>query len=118
MPYWYTGPMEAQGHSVLRAARERHGITQAQLALRAGVSQAAISRLERGDRSLTVEALDRLLMVMGERLELHSSRLPRRYDPVHHAAEARLSPAQRLERAFSWTAFNDELLRAGRAARS
>ena len=82
------------------------------------MSQAAISRLERGDRSLTVEALARLLLVMGEQLELQTTQLARRYDPVHLAAEARLTPAERLERAFAWTGFNDELQRAGRKARS
>jgi transcriptional regulator with XRE-family HTH domain len=104
--------------AVLREARGRAGITQGELALRAGMSQAAISRLERGDRSLTVEALEGLLLVMGEQLKLDTAPLPRRYDPVHLAAEARLTPAERLERAFAWTAFNDELLRAGREARS
>jgi len=104
--------------ALLREARERAGITQSELALRAGVSQGAVSRLERGDRSLTVEMLRRLLLVMGEELELRSAPLPRRYDPAHLSAEARLTPAERLERAFAWTAFNEELLHAGRKARS
>jgi transcriptional regulator with XRE-family HTH domain len=82
------------------------------------MSQASISRLERGDRSLTLQVLERLLLVMGERLELRAVPLPRRYDPVHFAAEARLAPAERLERALAWSKFNDELLRAGRRARS
>lgn len=103
---------------ILRKARERAGITQQELAVRSGMSQAAISRLERGDRSLTVEGLERLLLAMGMRLELRTEPLPRRYDPAHLAAEARLTPGQRLERAFEWARFNDELLRAGREARS
>lgn len=103
---------------LLRQAREQAGITQSDLALRAGMSQAAISRLERGERALTVEGLERLLLLMGMRLELQAAPLPRRYDTKHLAAEARLTPGQRLERAFAWTSFNDELLRAGREARS
>lgn len=117
MPTWY-GCCMTSACSLLREARQRAGITQRELADRVGVSQAAVSRLERGDRSLTVEALERLLLVMGEQLELRATQLPRRYDPVHFAAEARLTPGQRLERAFAWAGFNDELLRAGRAARS
>jgi transcriptional regulator with XRE-family HTH domain len=109
--------MEPAG-TVLREARKRAGITQKALALRTGVSQAAISRLERGDRSLTVETLERLLLAMGVQLELRTAPLPKRYDPRHLAAEAQLTPGERLERAFAWTGFNDELLRAGRKARS
>lgn len=103
---------------VLLEARKQAGITQRELAVRSGVTQAAISRLERGDRSLTVQGLERLLLVMGMELEFRAAPLPRRYDPAHLAAEARLTPGQRLERAFAWTQFNDELLRAGRKARA
>ena len=109
--------MQSAG-TLLREARERAGITQQTLALRAGVSQAAISRLERGDRSLTLETLERLLLALAEQLELRTMPLPRRYDPRHLAAEARLTPGERLERSFAWTGFNDDLLRAGRKARS
>ena len=117
MPYRYIGRMASSG-SLVRDARERSGITQAQLAIRAGVSQAAISRLETSERAVSLETLTRLLLVMGEQLELGVTRLAGRYDPAHLAAEARLSPAQRLERSFGWAQFNDELLRAGRATRS
>lgn len=116
MPVWYSPDVSAS--KLLREARVRAGLTQRDLAIRAGLSQPAISRLERGDRSLTVETLERLLLLMGERLELRTSTLSRRYDQAHLAAEARLTPGERLERAFAWTRFNDELLRAGRKARS
>ena len=55
---------------LLRQVRRRHGLTQRQLAARARTSQAAISRLERGLVSPTVETLERLLDLMGEELEL------------------------------------------------
>ncbi|MEA2266741.1 MAG: hypothetical protein QOE27_2324 [Solirubrobacteraceae bacterium] len=115
---WYSQPMDDATGRILRATRERRGITQAELALRTGVSQATISRVERGERGLSLEGLDRLLRALGEQLEVRTTPLPRRYDPVHRAAEARLTPAERLERAFAWTAFNDAVLRGGRAARS
>jgi predicted transcriptional regulator len=55
---------------LLRDARRRHGLTQRQLAARARTSQAAISRLERGLVSPTVETLRQLLWLMNEELVL------------------------------------------------
>ena len=51
---------------LLRKARARHGISQRRLALRAGTSQDAISRIERGVESPTLERLAHLLMMLGE----------------------------------------------------
>jgi len=101
---------------LIRATRRRHGLSQRRLALRAGSTQAAISRLERDELSPSVETLDRLLLSMGERLSLGVQRLPGDHDPVHLAAERRLSPDTRLARAFEWARFNNELL--GTARRS
>jgi transcriptional regulator with XRE-family HTH domain len=55
---------------LLREARERHGLTQKQLAIRARTSQAAISRIERGLVSPTVETLEKLLAMVNEELVL------------------------------------------------
>jgi DNA-binding XRE family transcriptional regulator len=55
---------------LLRDARRRHGLTQRQLAARARTSQAAISRIERGVVSPSVDTLAELLWLMNERLEL------------------------------------------------
>lgn len=95
----------------------RRGLTQGQLAVRAGTTQTAISRLERGQRSPTVETLRRLLLVMGEDLELGSRPLRGEHDPAHLHAERGLTPAQRVERAFAWMRLNAALRRAGRRAR-
>jgi transcriptional regulator with XRE-family HTH domain len=102
---------------LLRSVRLRRGLTQAELALRAGTTQTAISRLERGDRSPSVETLRRLLVVMGEDLDLRTRRLEGEHDPAHLRAERALSPAARLERAFKWMRFNAALSAAGRRAR-
>jgi len=59
----------------LRDARIRHGLGQADLARLAGTSQAAISRVERGLVSPTLETLDRLFGAMGETLSLSSLEL-------------------------------------------
>ena len=50
------------------------------LAARAGTSQPAVSRYESGASSPSVETLDRLLAVMGARLDLVAEGAPRRLD--------------------------------------
>ena len=65
---------------LLREARERAHLTQAELAARAGTSQPAISRYEAATASPSVETLDRLLASMGARLELSVTPAPRNLD--------------------------------------
>jgi transcriptional regulator with XRE-family HTH domain len=57
---------------LLRDARRRHGVTQAQLAARARTSQAAISRIERGVVSPSVATLASLLELLNEELVLEA----------------------------------------------
>jgi transcriptional regulator with XRE-family HTH domain len=45
---------------LIKRRRQRHGLSQRILALRAGTDQAAISRIERGDISPSVETVERL----------------------------------------------------------
>lgn len=106
-----------QAGELIRRTRERHGLSQAQLAVRAGTTQTAISRLERGQRSPTVQTLRRLLVVMGEDLILGTDPLEARHDAAHLRAERTLSPAQRLTRALDWMRLNAQLREAGRRAR-
>ena len=56
--------------SLIKAARRRHGLGQAELARRLGTSQPAISRIERDQISPTVETLERILNAMGEALRV------------------------------------------------
>lgn len=102
---------------MIRSVRLHRGLTQAQLARRAGTTQTVISRLERGDRSPSVETLSRLLVVMGEDLVLRTRPLKGDFDPKHLAAELARTPAERLERAFAWMKLNADVSAAGRAAR-
>lgn len=102
---------------LIRRTRESRGLSQKQLAVRAGSTQTAISRLERGQRSPTVRTLRRLLVVMGEDLTLASRPLEGTHDPAHLRAEQKLSPAQRLTRALEWMRLNAQLREAGRRAR-
>lgn len=99
---------------LVRSTRERHGLTQRQLAIRAGTHQAAISRIESGDESPTFDRVEQLIVAMGEQVVVGAEPLRHDCDPVHLAAERRLKPAQRLERAFAWSRFNRSLQGAAR----
>lgn len=102
---------------LIRTTRRRHGLSQQRLARRVGTRQSAISRLERGEISPTVETLDLLLNAMGERLELTGRPLERRYDPLHRRANAERTPAERLALAISWNRMAGRLAAAGHEAR-
>ena len=54
--------------SAVRAARLRSGVSQAELARRAGTSQPSIARLEKGQVSPTVISLDRIARALGSEL--------------------------------------------------
>lgn len=58
------------GNELVRAARQRAGLTQAELAARVGTTQSAIARLERGTTSLTLERASRLVRACGFDLEV------------------------------------------------
>jgi transcriptional regulator with XRE-family HTH domain len=98
--------------ALLREARTRQGISQRRLALRAGTSQDAISRIERGVESPTLERLAHLLMVLGERLELDTMPLVEA-----EAGVARLTVRERLREAASWNLVASKLEIAGAQAR-
>jgi transcriptional regulator with XRE-family HTH domain len=55
---------------LLKTVRRRRGLTQVQLAARAGTSQPVVSAYERGRRDPTFSTLRRLIEATGERLEL------------------------------------------------
>ena len=82
---------------ILRAARQRHGLSQEQLADRARTSQAAISRLERDIVSPSVETLSTLLDLMGERLDLVSRPIDYGHDRTLLRQNLRRTPAERID---------------------
>lgn len=55
---------------LVRNARKSAGLTQTELAERAGVTQSVIARLERGGGNPTFLTLERVLHAAGHRLEL------------------------------------------------
>jgi transcriptional regulator with XRE-family HTH domain len=97
---------------LLREARNRHGVSQRRLALRAGTSQDAISRIERGVESPTLERLANLLMVLGERLELDAAPLV-----DAEGGSPALSAAERLREAAAWNLLSTQMEMAGARAR-
>ena len=56
---------------VLREIREKLNLTQAEMAQRVGVKQPAISKLENGDRRLTLETLSEIITALGGEWELN-----------------------------------------------
>jgi transcriptional regulator with XRE-family HTH domain len=81
---------------LLREARRRHGLTQAQLAARASTSQAAISRIERGLVSPSVAMLARLLDLMGEELTLDARPIDYGIDKTLIRENLKRTPEERL----------------------
>lgn len=103
---------------LIKEARRRRRLSQHSLAIRAGTDQAAISRIERGEVSPTVETVERLLAAMGERLTLQSEPMERQHDPLHVRAALSRTPEERLALAISWNRLARRLADAGRQARA
>lgn len=62
--------MTADAAFLLQDERRRAGLTQGELAERAGLNQSTICRYESGEYPLTFGELDRLLRCLGRRLDL------------------------------------------------
>src|SRR4051812_42113407 len=75
--------------TLIRTARRRHGLTQAQLAARVGTSQPVISAYEHGSRDPSTATLRRIVAGTGERLELGlAARSADAITPPGHQAHA------------------------------
>lgn len=100
---------------LLRQRRLAHGVSQRELALRAGTRQATISRIENGREIPTTDRLAQLLTALGDRLELRAVPL----DPERPAADRRADQSKdmssRLEDGFALAGFASQL--AGQARR-
>jgi uncharacterized protein len=103
--------------SLLRDARRRAELTQAELARRLGISQAAVAKLERPRANPTIATLEGALRGTGQQLVLSTEPLKRGIDETLVFEQLRLSPEQRLaqlERMYEW---GRELTIAGAKAR-
>jgi transcriptional regulator with XRE-family HTH domain len=103
---------------LVSSTRKRLGLSQRRLALRAGTTQAVVSRIERGDVSPTFTTLRELMIAMGEEPVLSSRRLPTNWDPAHMTSTLERSPEQRLALALSWNRMAARLAASGQIARS
>lgn len=99
--------------TLIRERRERQHLSQRSLARRAGTTQAAVSRIERGLTTPTWETVSSLLLAMGYEPELSTRRLSGRFDSIHLAALRERTPAERLELAISANRLAGRLRRAG-----
>lgn len=113
----YCGVMSDDASSagaLISQIRRRRRLTQAELAIRAGTSQAAISRIERGLESPTVDRLNALLQVMGETLALSTEPMQPWADSADLARERAMTADERLEQGIQLAQFATELAAADR----
>lgn len=102
---------------IVREVRQRRGLSQRSLAIRAGTQQATISRIERGLESPSYERFEQLLLVMGERPVLRTEPLEHGLDESDLAEERARSPEERLSLSLSWNRMAGGFATAGERAR-
>lgn len=90
---------------LLREARRRNGVSQAVLATRAGTTQSAISRIESGRVSPSVDTLWELLYLLGEDLELSVPDRDSGIDLTLNRANLSFTPGQRVQRGLAFSDF-------------
>lgn len=98
---------------LLRGARHRHGVSQVLLASRAGTTQSAISRIESGRVSPSVDTLWELLYLLGEDLELSARARDSGIDVTLNRSNLTFTPAQRVQRGLAFA----DLVRRNRGKR-
>lgn len=105
---YYSGQMVSG--DLIREARLRAGLTQAELGERIGKPQSVIARWERGDVTPSLEALRQAIRGCGLELSFHLSRLDESSMTVIDE-HLRMSPAQRLADLLERVRFHDQLQR-------
>jgi predicted transcriptional regulator len=103
---------------LVKQRRAFHGLSQRDLAYRAGTSQSAIARIELGDEDVTWTRLRSILSAMGDEPLLDSKRLASRYDFDDLMNDRAMSPETRLANAASFNRFISEFRIAGAKARA
>jgi transcriptional regulator with XRE-family HTH domain len=86
---------------LLKEARLRAGLTQAELARRVNRSQSQIARWERGDVKPSLETLRELIRACGLELGFRMASYDDSYIP-DIADNLRVTPSERIDRAVSW----------------
>ena len=118
--------MDISSAALVRQLRQRAGLTQSELARRAGTSQPAVARLEAGESSPSLATLERLATAAGFDLDFRvvPSSPPDRVIAAYQRDIDRtllrrnlaLSVDQRIRELAKLQEFDAELRRAGQAA--
>jgi uncharacterized protein len=99
--------MNLEPGRLLREARIRHGLSQERLAIRAGTTQSAISRIEQERGSPSVKTLAELLRLMGEDLVLNLEPRDAGIDRTQVDERLKLNEEERLDYGV---AFADQMI--------
>jgi predicted transcriptional regulator len=102
---------------LIKERRSANGLSQRELAYRAGTSQSAVARIEAGDEDITWKRLSSILAAMGDQPALDSRRLPSREVPDLELVRA-MSPEARLANGIRFNRFGSEIALAGAKARA
>jgi transcriptional regulator with XRE-family HTH domain len=105
--------------SIVREARARRGLNQAELARRAGTTQTYISRVERGALSPSFATLQRLVHATGHRLDIGLVPLEPGNTLVYRLRSDlnHLTPAERIDQAMELSEFLTGVAAGGRRSR-
>jgi transcriptional regulator with XRE-family HTH domain len=82
--------------SLIRKTRSDAALTQAELAARAGMTQSALARLERGGSNPTIATLDNVIAAAGHRLILTAEPHRPSFDDGQLLERLAMTPAERL----------------------
>jgi transcriptional regulator with XRE-family HTH domain len=108
--------MESIGELIKRE-RLRAGVSQASLAWRAGTSQAAISRIERGLEQPGPDRVEAILTSLGLRLRLELEPLAEHdAEPRRLLEQARKTPEERFAEGLAWDRFMARIDEAAKVA--
>lgn len=100
-------------------ARARAGISQRELAIRAGTSQAAVSRIETGLEEPSFARFTQLMAAMGWRPNVELQPIAaHRAEPRRLIEQSRMSPQERFEGGINWLRFGRSLLGAAKSGPS
>jgi transcriptional regulator with XRE-family HTH domain len=104
--------------AIVKEARREAGLTQQQLAVRLGVSQAAVAQLESSRANPTIASLERALRAAGCRVELRLVRTEPQIDATLLREALRMSPADRIAAAERLLRDADAISAAGARSRA
>lgn len=102
--YAMIASMRSAAH-ILRRAREGAGVSQAELAARAGTTQSSISRIEQGRTSPSLATLERLISLLGYRLEADVVPSEDGVDRTLLRENLKLDPEERVRRGLELAEF-------------